>query len=274
MKSRLRALVVATFGCVVLAGSLAQPTTTKINSTGLGAPAAFAGEAIADGLDVRDGEYSFAAALLMPQIIRPSDGKAYASACSGALIAPTWIITSGRCFHDGDRKRVDGPPRYRVLATVGSATRAGTGGTTAEVVQVVQKWDTDLAIARLDRPVPGVQPLRLNLNPPVVGDELRMVGWGATKGKAGLTDRPDRAQTGKVRVTAVERDTLRVRGFWPSNKTSACVYDLGAPLFTETSDGVFHLAATEIGGSECPHSQGELTSRIDTNAAWLISQIG
>lgn len=271
MKSRLRAIVVAAFGCALTAASLV-PTTISGGETG--GSAAFAGTTMADGVDVRDGEYTFATALSMPKITRPSDGKSYASACSGALIAPTWVITSGRCFHDGDRKRVDGKPRYRVLATVGTANRSGSGGITAEVTEVFQKWDTDLAVARLDRPVTGVEPVRLNLNPPRIGDELRMVGWGLTSGKGGLADRPARAQTGKVKVVAVDDEGMRVRGFWPSAQTSACVYDLGAPLFTETAGGGFHLAGTEIGGSGCPHSDGERTSRIDTSVHWLLSRVG
>ncbi len=40
--------------------------------------------AVADGSDVPDGKYRFAAALSMPLITRP-DGSTYSSACSGAL---------------------------------------------------------------------------------------------------------------------------------------------------------------------------------------------
>src|SRR5215470_5147981 len=67
---------------------------------------------------VPDGKYRFSAALSMPLITRP-DGSTYSSACSGGLIAPSWVITAGHCLHDGARNRITGAPRYEVQVTVG-----------------------------------------------------------------------------------------------------------------------------------------------------------
>jgi len=46
--------------------------------------------------------------LTMTHIPRP-DGTFYDSACSAALISPSWIITAGHCFHDVNRNPVSGP---------------------------------------------------------------------------------------------------------------------------------------------------------------------
>jgi V8-like Glu-specific endopeptidase len=56
----------------------------------------------------------------MTDIPRPN-GSYYNSACSAALIARQWIVTAGHCFHDVNRIRVSGPPRYQTTATVGVA---------------------------------------------------------------------------------------------------------------------------------------------------------
>ena len=64
--------------------------------------------AVADGTPAVPGQYPFAVKLTMTHIPRP-DGTYYDSACSAALISPTWIITAGHCFHDVNRIPVSGP---------------------------------------------------------------------------------------------------------------------------------------------------------------------
>src|SRR5664279_1874214 len=83
-------------------------TAALLASVVLGAtPAA----AVADGTLVSLGQYPFAVRLTMTHIPRP-DGTFYNSACSAALISPTWIITAGHCFHDINRVPVSGPVPY------------------------------------------------------------------------------------------------------------------------------------------------------------------
>ena len=64
--------------------------------------------AVADGTPASPGQYPFAVKLAMTHIPRPDD-TFYNSACSAALISPTWIITAGHCFHDINRVPVSGP---------------------------------------------------------------------------------------------------------------------------------------------------------------------
>ena len=227
--------------------------------------------AVADGQDVPDGRYRFSAALSMPLITRP-DGSTYSSACSGALIARSWVITAGHCLHDGARNRISGEPRYEVVVTVGRATLSGPGGHTRRVVEVRQSPTADVALVRLDRPVNGVTPIRLAQRAPRVGEVVRLTGWGSVDAEADLSHRPDRLQTGLVRVTGFNETDVLVRGFAPQPTTSACPYDSGAPYFRERR-GYAVLVGTEVTGPDCPHDQEETTARIDTIADWIADEV-
>ncbi|MQA08503.1 MAG: trypsin-like serine protease [Pseudonocardiaceae bacterium] len=225
-------------------------------------------QAIANGDDVPDGAYTFSTSLSMPEITRP-DGSTYASACSAALIARQWVISAGHCFHDGAGNRVSGPPRYQVTATVGQATLSGTDGVRVDVTEVVQSEQADVAIGKLAAPVEGIQPLEISTEQPAKGDIVRLVGWGSADSTADLSHRPDRMQTGQFTVARVDAHNVYVTGYRPEPTVSACPYDSGAPFFHEAADGSFQLAATEIGGPDCPHDQEETTARIDVLHDWI-----
>jgi len=249
-------ILIAVAVCALLAGGVVTATGAS---------------AVADGRDVPDGKYRFAAALSMPKITRP-DGSTYASACSGALISPAWVITAGHCLHDGARNRISGPPRYEVQVTVGRATLSGPGGQTRHVVEVRQSPTADVAVIRLDRPVRGIVPLLLAHRAPVVGEVLRLAGWGSADGEADLSHRPNRMQTGLVRVSEFDQNLVLVHGLAPHPTTSACPYDSGAPYFRSLGvTGV--LVATEVEGPSCPHDQNETTARIDPIASWITDQL-
>lgn len=255
-----RACTARTMGLALLASA--------VGAVAMAGPA----HAIAHGEEAPDGAYPFSVSLSMPEVVRP-DGTSYASACSGALIAPQWIITAGHCFHDGARNRVSGPPRYRVIATVGQDTLSGDDGTTLDVVDVAQGEHADVALARLGKRVRGVEPLQVGGSEPAPGDVVRLVGWGATDADGDVTSRPDDKQTGVFTVSRVSATEVFMKGSRPRSATSACTYDSGAPYFSEGKGGSYRLVATEIGGPACPHESEETTARSDVLRDWIQDEI-
>lgn len=222
--------------------------------------------AIANGTPVPDGQYGFATKLTMTNIPR-ADGSRYDSACSGALVARQWIITAGHCFHDPNGIRVSGAVPYATTATVGRTDLAGTTGHVVDVVEVRQASRGDVALARLATAITDIAPLPVGTATPRTGTILRMTGWGAT----GSVDPAPAThlQTGQFKIKRVTGSSVMVVGYAPAPDTSACVYDSGAPYFTENPDGSQTLVSVESDGPACPHSQTETTSRVDRLAVWI-----
>jgi hypothetical protein len=225
------------------------------------APAALAAPGVAHGSDVPPGQFGFVTKLAMTKIPRP-DGSTYGSYCTGTLIAPAWVLTTGHCFHDANRNRVSGKVPYPTTATLGLVDEATESGVARKVTEVVQAKENDVALAKLDSPVTTVAPLNVNRTAPKVGQQLTLAGWGSL---TGTDPKPaSRLQQGTVAVAKVEPTTLGVRGAAPEITTSACTYDSGAPYFTGTE-----LVALEATGPGCPHAGIETTSRADVVAAWI-----
>jgi secreted trypsin-like serine protease len=222
--------------------------------------------AIANGTPVPDGQYSFSAKLTMTGIPRP-DGTLADSACSAALVAPQWIITAGHCFHDVNGNRVSGPTPYATTATVGRTDLSTTGGHVVDVVEVQQAPRGDVALGRLASPITDITPLPLASAAPKTGAILRLTGWGAT---TSVNPVPvTHLMTGQVKVQRVTGSAVLVVGFAPAPDTSACVWDSGAPYFSESANGNVALVSIESDGPPCPHSQQETTSRVDRIADWI-----
>ena len=226
--------------------------------------------AIANGTPVPDGRYSFSAKLTMTGIPNP-DGTTRDSACSGALIAPQWIVTAGHCFHDVNGNRVSGPTPYTTTATVGRTDLSSTGGHVVAVVEVRQAPRGDVALGRLAGPVTDITPLPMAAAAPKAGAILRMTGWGATSSVDPVP--VTHLMTGQVKVKRVNGTSVLVVGYAPAPNTSACLWDSGAPYFSESSGGTAALVSVESDGPACPHSQEETTTRIDRNAEWIRQTI-
>jgi hypothetical protein len=222
--------------------------------------------AIAHGVAASDGQFAFAVQVRLNDITR-SDGSSYDSACSGVLISRTWIMTAGHCFHDGNRNRVSGAPRYEAVARLGTAnTTDPNAGLRRSVVWVEQSSTNDIAVARLDAPVDGVAPLALSTRAPVKNQVLTFAGWGATTSSGPPSEQ---LYWGQVKVSAVKSTTVLVKGYSPSSSTSACPYDSGAPYFATPAGSPPVLVSVESTGPTCPHRLQETTARVDVVVPWV-----
>ena len=238
--------------------------------------------AVADGTPAAPGQYPFAMRLAMTHIPRP-DGTFYNSACSAALISPTWIITAGHCFHDINRVPVSGPVPYATAATPNTVTGnepahpaqwfdlldllSPAPGEHTDVTDVQQSTTSDIALARLASPVADVTPLGLSDTGPAAGAVLTIAGWGATT--SFIATPSNRPFIGHVKIRTVNSTTITVVGSSPAADTSACLYDSGAPYFTTSTDAPPLLVSTESTGPGCPHTGAETTARVDTLTTWI-----
>jgi len=256
---RVRATVTLTRVAVTVAAVLAAAV--------LGAsPAA----AVADGTPATPGQYPFAVKLAMTHIPRP-DGTFYNSACSAALISPTWIITAGHCFHDVYRVPVSGPVPYTTTATLNTVDVSHAPGEVRNVISVRQAGTTDIAVAQLSAPDTDVVPLALSDTKPAPGRVLTIAGWGAT---SSINPTPGtQLLTGQVKIQTVTPATVTVVGYRPAADTSACPYDSGAPYFTTAHQRAARLVSVESNGPDCPHTDAETTARVDTVATWITTVV-
>lgn len=222
--------------------------------------------AVAHGTPAKEGQYRFAVKLTMTGIPRPN-GTTYDSGCSGALIAPHWIMTAGHCFHNPDRVPVSGTVPYQTTAIIGRTDDADTNGVVIQVIEDYQSPANDIAIAKLAAPVRGIEPLALSATAPAAGEIVRIAGWGSLSERGPIL--ATHLQTGQFTITAVSGTVVNLAGYKPRATTSACRHDSGAPYFAEPRHGRPRLVAVESKGPDCPDTGPEVTSRVDTIASWV-----
>jgi secreted trypsin-like serine protease len=200
-------------------------------------------------------------------------GGVRSGACSGALVAPQWVVTAGHCFHDLKDARIGGRPPYTMTVTVGRLKDTDPGGHTAEVVDVRQSPVNDLAVAKLGSPVEDVTPVTLAETRPSVGEQLQFAGWGSHS--ATVLGPSSSLKRGRFRISGIGQATLEAQ---PIGKRTVdngpCPEDSGGPFFVSDDDHTGTLVAIVNTGPPCPQPGAETIARVDVVADWIREQTG
>ncbi|WP_249998391.1 S1 family peptidase [Actinoplanes sp. M2I2] len=210
------------------------------------------------GEGVPDGTYPFAAKVAV-------GAQPDAQACSGALVAPQWVITARSCF--GPAPVQLGAPARDTTVTVGRTDLAGSGGHVAPVVWLVPHPDRDVVLARLATPATGVTPVRAATTAPVAGETLQAAGYGRTRTQWV----PNRLHAADFIVGDITAGTV---GVSPAADGVLCKGDAGGPALRQTSTGPelvgLHLSSASGGClGETGTDATAVETRVDGLADWI-----
>lgn len=218
-----------------------------------GVVSAVPASAVTGGSPAAEGAYTFATKIEVGGV----------HGCSGALVAPQWVVTAASCFPENGTQA--GPPKLASKAIVG---RRGTAGAERAIVDLLFRTDRNVALAKLAAPVTDVTPVAIGTAAPAQNERLRVAGYGRTATEWV----PDKLHTVPVAVQSVTATTLAVLGD-PATATT-CQGDAGGPLLRER-DGVVELAGLHhaswqagcLGSNET--RQGTVETRVDDIAGWI-----
>ncbi|WP_410573168.1 RICIN domain-containing protein [Amycolatopsis sp. cmx-4-61] len=214
--------------------------------------------ALAGGQPVADGADRFAVKITTDT-----------AACTGALIAPQWIVTAAACFPGATAEPA--APAKPTTVYAGQADLRSANGQVRRVATVVARADRDVALAKLTHPVTDVAPLRVGTQAPAA-ETVRAVGYGRTATEWV----PNRLTTASFTLGAVTPTTVAVTS--PAGQ-DPCLGDAGGPLLRPDGAGGLELAG--VLSRSWQHGclavsetrQGAVAARTDDLASWIADQV-
>ncbi len=186
--------------------------------------------------------------------------------CSGTLITTSHVLTAAHC------------------AEVIEDSTSGTfevDGRRYETINVFihpdfnrRTYANDIAILELSEPVTGIEPSEILREPPLVGDLLTIVGFGATGTPTAGSD--GSFGTKRFGFTTIDEVTATLVNweFDDPTETNTAPGDSGGPGYLEI-DGDSFIACITSGGTEPDAGLGDLAfnTRVDAYADWIDDTI-
>ncbi|MFB6898268.1 FG-GAP-like repeat-containing protein [Streptomyces hydrogenans] len=194
------------------------------------------------------------------------------TACTGALVAPQWVLSAKSCFADATGN-VPAQPPAPTTVTVGrpDLTQTTTGGIRTATALVAHP-DRDLVMVRLSTRVNNVQPVALAATPAAGNESLDAAGYGRTRTEwvpdllhtASFTAAAP-AATGDIDLTA-------------SGNAVMCKGDAGGPVLrgTGTTRELVAIASRSwqggcLGMDPAETRTGAVATRVDDVRSWITS---
>ncbi|WP_084628199.1 tachylectin-related carbohydrate-binding protein [Amycolatopsis nigrescens] len=192
--------------------------------------------------------------------------------CTGALVAPQWLLTAASCFADTPDQGFHipaGPPRQRSTAVIGRTILSQDDGQVVAITDLVPRDGRDLTLAKLATPVTGITPVPVTRTAPKAGEELLVAGYGRTSTEWV----PDRLHTATFTARELTDTTFTITGKDPAT-ASTCRGDAGGPALRDTNGNVELVAINSVswqGGciGETETRTGSTEARVDDLGDWI-----
>ncbi len=178
--------------------------------------------------------------------------------CTGAFVAPGWVITAGHCL---------------ILETpeiVVPADGNNLPSRTLRILRAIRHPTQDVALLNVDTfdDTLGVRPFEVReagVLQLAAADAVELAGYGIT-----LSSTPRSLQFLVETVTSVDSEMITVDGFGSSG---ACVGDSGGPLLVRAADGAAVVAGVLSRGSSTCRDHDKYV-RLDSIEAWIRPIVG
>ncbi|NYT95715.1 trypsin-like serine protease [Salinispora sp. H7-4] len=214
--------------------------------------------AVAGSDPVPDGAHSFTAKITFGDI----------SACSGALIAPNWVVTAKSCFVEGGAPVAAGVPTQPTTVVVGRTDLTAPTGHETQAVSIVPHPDRNLALVRISRPMVDIPAIPITAAEPASAETLTVSGYGRTATEWV----PNRLHAAPFTVQEIDPELISIDG--ATADATICKGDAGGPVFRE-NDGDPQLVAINNTSwqkgclGETATQDGATGTRVDDLADWI-----